>query len=46
MKQVKELVANAGRELLRRGLAARTWGNISCRVDEHTIAVTPLGHGI
>lgn len=43
MKQVKELVANAGRELLRRGLAARTWGNISCRVDEHTIAVTPSG---
>ena len=41
--EVKNIVSDAGRELISRGLAARTWGNISCRVDGHTIAVTPSG---
>ena len=43
MDQIKKDIVWAGLELLRRGLAARTWGNISCRIDERRIAVTPSG---
>ncbi len=32
-------------ELVERGLAARTWGNISCRVDEKRFIITPSGIG-
>lgn len=39
----KTLVINAGRELVASGLIARTWGNVSCRVDASTFAVTPSG---
>lgn len=42
-KQAKELVIRAGRELVRSGLIARTWGNVSCRVDGGSFAVTPSG---
>lgn len=27
------------------GLVARTWGNMSCRIDENTFAITPSGLG-
>lgn len=43
MEKIKETIVYAGKELLRRGLAARTWGNISARIDETHIAVTPSG---
>lgn len=43
MEKIKETIVYAGKELLRRGLAARTWGNISARIDENRIAVTPSG---
>lgn len=39
----KKLVAETGRLLLEKGLVARTWGNISCRLDENTFAVSPSG---
>ena len=39
----KELVVRAGLELVRSGLIARTWGNVSCRIDEVTFAITPSG---
>ncbi len=42
-KEAKSLVVNAGRELSRSGLIARTWGNVSCRIDENAFAVTPSG---
>jgi L-fuculose-phosphate aldolase len=32
-----------GRRLLDEGLVARTWGNLSVRLDERTILVTPSG---
>ncbi len=32
-------------ELVERGLVARTWGNISCRVDEKRFVITPSGIG-
>ena len=42
-KEAKELVVRAGMELVRSGLIARTWGNVSCRIDENTFAITPSG---
>lgn len=39
----KELVIRAGKELVSCGLIARTWGNVSCRVDDKTFAITPSG---
>ncbi len=41
--KAKELVAATGRQLLETGLVARTWGNISCRVDETRCVITPSG---
>ncbi len=41
--KAQEQVAATGRQLLDMGLVARTWGNISCRVDENHCAITPSG---
>lgn len=41
--EAKKLVIKAGVELVHSGLIARTWGNVSCRVDESTFAITPSG---
>lgn len=41
----KENVLQASKLLVHRGLVARTWGNISCRIDEKTFAITPSGIG-
>lgn len=41
----KTLVAEAGRMLLAEGLAARTWGNVSCRIGENKMLITPSGLG-
>lgn len=38
----QQLVAS-GRRLLDEGLVARSWGNLSLRLDAHTMAVTPSG---
>lgn len=43
--QTRQLVADAGRRLFAEGLAARTWGNISCRMDEAQCIITPSGLG-
>lgn len=43
IQQAKEQVVLAGRELVRAGLIARTWGNVSCRIDGSSFAVTPSG---
>ena len=39
----KKLVIEAGEKLVATGLIARTWGNVSCRVDEKTFVITPSG---
>ncbi|MBP8691493.1 MAG: class II aldolase/adducin family protein [Sedimentibacter sp.] len=39
----KKSVVKAGLELLESGLIARTWGNISCRIDDESFAITPSG---
>lgn len=41
--EIKNEVAACGRQLLKLGLVARTWGNISIRVDENTMAISPSG---
>lgn len=41
--KAKELVIKAGHELLKSGLIARTWGNVSCRVNEKQFVITPSG---
>ncbi len=43
--QAKNEVILASAELVKRGLVARTWGNISCRIDEKYFAITPSGIG-
>ncbi len=39
----KQLVIKAGLALIDSGLIARTWGNVSCRMDQDTFAITPSG---
>ena len=39
----KKLVIEAGEKLVESGLIARTWGNVSCRVDDKTFVITPSG---
>ncbi len=39
----KQQVIQAGNRLVETGLIARTWGNVSCRVDEKSFVITPSG---
>ncbi|MDR1131105.1 MAG: class II aldolase/adducin family protein, partial [Oscillospiraceae bacterium] len=39
----KKQVVEAGLELVEKGLIARTWGNVSCRVGEDGFVITPSG---
>jgi len=39
----KRFVVEAGRMLLDEELAARTWGNVSCRTAENAMVITPSG---
>lgn len=41
--EARRLVIKAGRELSETGLIARTWGNVSCRIDEENFVITPSG---
>ena len=41
--ELKEQVLKGGIRLLEQGLVARTWGNISIRVDEEFMLITPSG---
>lgn len=41
--EAKKKVVEAGIKLVKRGLTARTWGNISCRVDNEYFVITPSG---
>lgn len=41
--EAKDLVIKAGIELVESGLIARTWGNVSCRIDESRFVITPSG---
>lgn len=39
----RKTVVDAGRRLVESGLIARTWGNVSCRVDQEAFVITPSG---
>ena len=43
IKTAKELVIAAGIRLVETGLIARTWGNVSCRVNDEQFVITPSG---
>ena len=42
-QELRNIVVATGPELLREGLVARTWGNISARVDDTHYLITPSG---
>lgn len=42
-EEARKIVVDAGKRLLKEGLVARTWGNISQRIDGKHIAITPSG---
>lgn len=44
-REAKQEVIKAGKALVQLGLVARTWGNISCRVDDKRFVITPSGIG-
>ncbi|MGN0447998.1 MAG: class II aldolase/adducin family protein [Acutalibacteraceae bacterium] len=41
--RAKEIVVEAGKQLVSSGLIARTWGNVSCRVSDTQFVITPSG---
>lgn len=43
IKKARETVTLAGKKLVQSGLIARTWGNVSCRIDKNRFAITPSG---
>ena len=42
-REAKENVVNAGKRLVKSGLIARTWGNVSCRISDNHFVITPSG---
>ncbi len=42
-KKGKALIVDAGKRLVETGLIARTWGNVSCRLNDRFFLVTPSG---
>lgn len=43
LQKARELVIEAGKKLVETGLIARTWGNVSCRVNDRQFVITPSG---
>jgi len=43
VQKARESVVLAGKQLVETGLIARTWGNVSCRIDKNRFAITPSG---
>lgn len=43
--EAREKVLNAGLKLLKEGLVARTWGNVSARINDEEFIITPSGKG-
>ena len=41
--QIKSEVCEAGKRLLKEGLVARTWGNVSIKVNDTQMIITPSG---
>ena len=43
LEQLRQQVIEAGQKLVSEGLVARTWGNVSIKVDEDHMLITPSG---
>ena len=43
IQEAKEKVCEAGKLLLKEGLVARTWGNVSIKINENQMLITPSG---
>lgn len=43
ISEAKRLVIDAGKKLVANGLIARTWGNVSCRINDEQFVITPSG---
>ena len=43
LQEIKNKVCAAGKQLLKEGLVAGTWGNVSMRVSEREMMITPSG---
>ena len=41
--EAKKIVVEAGKQLVKTGLIARTWGNVSCRISDTQFVITPSG---
>ncbi len=41
--KARQQVTEAGKQLAETGLIARTWGNVSCRVNQDLFVITPSG---
>ena len=44
-ESARAAIVEMGHTLIAKNLVAGSWGNISCRVDEKSIAITPSGRG-
>ncbi len=42
-EEARRVIVRAGRRLVKMGLTARTWGNISARISDTHFAITPSG---
>jgi L-fuculose-phosphate aldolase len=43
IENAKKMVCEAGKQLLKEGLVARTWGNVSIRINASQMVITPSG---
>ncbi len=43
IEEAKQLCVKAGKELVEKGLIARTWGNVSARISDTQFVITPSG---
>ena len=42
-QKLRQSLCDTGRVLVGKGLVARTWGNLSVRLDDHSFLITPSG---
>ncbi len=43
LQEAKTVVCDSGKQLLKEGLVARTWGNVSVRLNDRQMVITPSG---
>jgi L-fuculose-phosphate aldolase len=43
LNHIRNLIIETGKKLVKEGYVARSWGNISIRIDENYMLITPSG---